>query len=91
MAGAENIQIYEGPLDQPYTSLGPVKAKVGAKTAFSKAPTNDAVNVKLREQAAKMGATAVINVEYTRGISAMSWKALTAAGEAVVIEPGQTA
>ena len=33
-----------------------------------------------------MGANAVINVRYERGISATSWKALTAHGTAVVIE-----
>ena len=91
MAQAENIQIHEGPLDHPYTSLGPIKAKVGAKTAFSKAPTPDAVNVKLRQAAAKAGANAVINVKYERGISATSWKALTATGEAVVVEATGTA
>ena len=91
MANADDIQILEGPTDQPYTSVGPIKARVGAKTAFSKAPTPDAVNVKLRQEAAKMGANAVINVQYERGISAMSWKALTATGEAVVLQPTGTA
>lgn len=91
MANADDIQIFEGPTDQPYTSVGPIKARVGAKTAFSKAPTPDAVNVKLRGEAAKMGANAVINVQYERGISAMSWKALTATGEAVVLQPTGTA
>ncbi len=91
MAGAESVEIYEGPPDRAYTSVGPIKVKVGAKTALSKAPTVEAVNVKLREQASKQGATAVINVEYARGVSAMSWKALTATGEAVILEPGATA
>ncbi len=33
-----------------------------------------------------MGANAVINVEYDRGMSASSWKALTAHGTAIVAE-----
>lgn len=91
MAQAENIEIHEGPPARAYTSLGPVKAKIGAKTALSKAPTVEAVNAKLREEAAKLGANAVINVEHKRGVSAMSWKALTATGEAVVLESDATA
>ncbi len=86
MAGAEDIEIYEGQPTRAYRSLGPVKAKVGARTALSKAPTVEAVNVKLREQAAELGANAVINVEHKRGMSATSWKALTASGEAFVLE-----
>jgi predicted RNA-binding Zn-ribbon protein involved in translation (DUF1610 family) len=44
------------------------------------------VNWKLQEAATRMGANAVINVTYDRGISATSWKALTATGIAVVFE-----
>lgn len=52
---------------------------------MSKAPTLDDVNAKLREQAVKIGADAIINVSYKRGVSAFSWKALTATGQAVAL------
>jgi len=80
------IEIHAGDPGRPKKSLGPVQARVGAATALSKAPTLEDVNFKLQEVAAKMGANGVINVTYDRGISMMSWKALTARGEAVVFE-----
>jgi hypothetical protein len=43
-------------------------------------------NLKLRERAAPLGANAVINVRYSRGVSATSWKVLTAEGTAVVLD-----
>ena len=82
----DEIEIHAGDLDRPYRELGPIKARSGAATVFSKAPTMEDVNFKLREVALKMGANAVINVQYSRGISAMSWKAMTATGTAVVAE-----
>jgi hypothetical protein len=36
-----------------------------------------------------MGANAVIDITYSRGISATSWKSLTAHGTAVVFESGE--
>jgi len=86
MARVEEIEIHDGKPPQSYKTLGDVRARVGAATAFSKSPTVEDVNFKLREEAIKLGANAVINVQYKRGMSAMSWKALTAIGEAVVLE-----
>ncbi len=80
------IQILTGAPEGEFRSLGLVKAQVGAATAFSKTPTIEDVNFKLQEQAVRLGANAVINVTYNRGISAMSWKALRAEGEAVILE-----
>jgi hypothetical protein len=57
---------------------------VTAATIMSKTPTVEDVNLKLREQAVRMGANAVINVTYARGVSATSWKALTANPERAV-------
>jgi len=83
----EDIEIFtDAAVGRPYRELGPIKARVAAATLFSRARTLDEVNQKLREVAARMGANAVINVMYDRGISAMSWKALTAYGTAVVTE-----
>ena len=76
---SEEIDIHESDVDRPYRELGPVKVRVGARSAFSKSKTIEDVNVKLRKQALKMGANAVINVRYGRGVSMTSWKALTRA------------
>jgi len=81
-----SIEIITGSTDRPHKSLGSIKARVGAATIYSKSPTIEDVNFKLQEVAAALGANGVINVTYERGISALSWKALTAGGEAVVFE-----
>ena len=87
----EDIEIHAGDLDRPYKVLGPIQARRTAATALSKTPTMEDVNSKLREVALKMGANAIINVEYSRGISLTSWKAMTANGTAVVAESDEKA
>jgi len=82
----EAIEIHDSAPSVPFRTLGELKVKVGAATAFSKAPTLDDVNAKLREQASRMGANAVVNVTYKRGMTATSYKGLTATGTAVVLE-----
>jgi len=82
----EDIEVHTGPISRPYKVIGAIKARVGAATIFSKTPTIEDVNFKLREEALKIGANAVIGVEYDRGISFWSWKALTATGTAVLAE-----
>lgn len=83
----EDIDIVTGSdLSSPYKVLGPIKARVTAETVFHRAPTFEEVKFKLRDVALRKGANAVINVTYRRGISAFSWKALTAYGLAVVAE-----
>ncbi len=80
------IAIYTGTPAEPYESVGEVKATLKATTAFSRAPTEDEANWKLREKALKLGANAVINVAYDRQTMGLTgWKPLTARGEAVVI------
>jgi hypothetical protein len=80
----EDIEIHVDKPDREYEAVGPVEAKVTAPTAFSQAPTLDQVNAKLREEAIALGASAVIDVEYKRGVTLTSWKALAARGVAVV-------
>ncbi|HVB57858.1 MAG TPA: zinc ribbon domain-containing protein [Candidatus Acidoferrales bacterium] len=80
------IEIHAGDVDRPYKTIGEISAKVQAATAFSKTPTLEDINLKLQEQAAKMGANAVIRVEYGRGMSLTSYKVLRAKGVAVVLE-----
>ncbi len=80
------IEIHAGDVDRPYKAIGEISAKVQAATAFSKTPTIEDVNLKLQEQASRMGANAVIQVQYDRGISLISYKVLKARGIAVVLE-----
>ncbi|MEM4202257.1 MAG: heavy metal-binding domain-containing protein, partial [Candidatus Hadarchaeum sp.] len=84
------IRIYSEAPDVPYEVIGTVQAKVHATTAFSREPTLEEVNQKLKERAQKMGANAVINVEYKRqALSLTAWKVLTARGQAVIIKEGE--
>jgi hypothetical protein len=87
----EDIEVWTGEPGREYRVLGPLKARVTAATIFSKTPTVEDVNLKLREQATRLGANAVINVTYSRGPSATSWKALTAEGTGVVVDTAPTA
>lgn len=84
------IRIYSEAPAVPYEVIGTVQAKVHATTAFSREPTLEEVNQKLKEKAQKMGANAVINVEYKRqALSLTAWKILTARGQAVIIKEGE--
>jgi len=83
---SNQVEIIIGLPDRPYKVIANISAKVGASTAFSKTPTMEDVNYKLQEVALNKGANAVIDVTYSRGISAMSWKAMFAKGIAVVME-----
>jgi hypothetical protein len=80
------FEIVAGETSRPHRVIGPVKARVGALFIFSAAPTIEEVNWKLQETARRMGANGVIKVSYDRGVSATSWKALTARGIAVFFE-----
>lgn len=50
----EAIEIHVDTISQPFKVLGPIEARVGAATIFSKTPTIEDVNLKLREQAIKI-------------------------------------
>jgi hypothetical protein len=80
------IEIHAGDIDRPYRTIEQISAKVEAATLFSKTPTLEDINLKLQERAVKLGANAVIKVEYSRGLSLTSYKALRATGIAVVLE-----
>jgi hypothetical protein len=84
----DQIQIIEGDVaDRPYKSLGDVSVTVNKSTLFNADPTREMVNQRLRTQAAKLGADAVIQVRYgTVGVSLMSWGSLDGSGRAVVFE-----
>lgn len=80
------IAIHAGAAPQQCRVLGEIKAKVSKGSLLSKSPTIEDANFKLQEQACKMGANAVVNVSYSRGMTLWSYEVLTAVGTAVVIE-----
>ena len=70
--------------DRKYSSLGDVTVTVNKTTVFHDNPTKEMVNQKLREEAAKLGADAVIFVRYgTLGVSPLSWGSLEGKGRAI--------
>jgi hypothetical protein len=83
---AENIVLTEGDItDRSYKAIGELEVTVNKTTLFNKDPTREMVAAKLREEAAKIGADAVILVRYgSLGISFMSWGSLDGRGRAVV-------
>jgi hypothetical protein len=85
---AAEIEIFEGDVaDRPYKSLGDVSVTVNKVTLFNADPTREMVNQRLRNEAAKLGADAVIQVRYgTAGISPLSWGSLDGKGRAIVFE-----
>jgi hypothetical protein len=84
----DQIQIIEGDVtDKPYKSLGDVSVTVNKVTIFNADPTRDMVNQRVRAEAAKLGADAVIQVRYgTVGMSALSWGSLDGKGRAIVYD-----
>ena len=71
--------------DKAYRTLGDIKVTVNKTTIFHPDPTQEDVNKKLREEAAKLNADAVILVRYgTVGLSLVSWGSLDGRGRAVV-------
>jgi hypothetical protein len=81
-----DIAVHAGGIDQPYKTLGEITAKVSKASLFSSSRTIEDVNFKLQEEASALGANAVINVSYSRGMSLMSYEVLKAVGTAVVVE-----
>ena len=70
--------------DRKYSSLGDINVTVNKTTVFHPNPTREMVNQKLKEEAAKLGADAVIQVRYgTVGVSFMSWGSLDGKGRAI--------
>lgn len=85
---AAQIEIFEGDVtDRAYKSLGDVSVTVNKVTLFNADPTREMVNQRLRTEAAKLGADAVIQVRYgTVGIGLMSWGSLDGKGRAIAFE-----
>lgn len=79
------VLLTEGDIpDRKYSSLGDINVTVNKTTVFHADPTREMVNQKLKAEAAKLGADAVIHVRYgTVGISLMSWGSLDGKGRAI--------
>ena len=73
--------------DKIYTLLGRLKVSVNKTTVFHSDPTIEQVNMKLKDEASKIGADAVINVIYDGPkITLRSWGTLDGEGDAVKYE-----
>ena len=71
--------------DRNYTVAGDISVTVNKTFLFSKTPTRKMVNEKLREEALKIGADAVILVRYgSVGMTGWSYGSLNGKGRAVV-------
>jgi hypothetical protein len=81
----KDIILTEGDItDKKYIVLGDISVTVNKTTIFHPDPTKELVNVKLKEEAAKLGADAVTQIRYgTVGISMMSWGSLDGKGRAI--------
>lgn len=83
---AQDILITETDItDHKYKVLGDIEVTVNKTTIFHRDPTREQVNEKLKEEAAKLGADAVIFVRYgTVGMSFVSYGSLNGKGRAIV-------
>ncbi|WP_263832408.1 YbjQ family protein [Sulfurospirillum oryzae] len=71
-----NILMYELDItDRPYASLGEVSASVTKINPWGEEPKQEAVEAKLKEEALKKGADALIYVRYTK--LGASWNRLS--------------
>lgn len=77
------IAIHSGSIEGEYTNLGYLAVKVSKGSLLSKSPTIEDANFKLQEEALKLGANAVMDVEYSRGMSLLSYEVLKATGTAI--------
>ena len=80
---ADEIPIYSTNINKPYTKFGTISARADS-SLFSKTATMDDVNARLREEAVRLNANAIINAEYER-TSLTSWRGIKAIGMAVYI------
>ncbi|MGE0253928.1 MAG: hypothetical protein AB7N54_15965 [Alphaproteobacteria bacterium] len=79
------ILVTEGDItDRKYLSLGDISVSVSKNTIFDSDPTRKLVDEKLREEAAALGADAVVFARYGAvGITLFSWGSMEGKGRAV--------
>lgn len=78
------IPIFAGNINQKYIAYGKLSVRADS-SLFSKTATMDDANARLREEAVKLGANAIINTYYERS-NLTSWRGIKAEGTAVFIE-----
>ena len=70
--------------DRKYKVLGDLSVSVNKTTIFHSDPTKEQVSEKLKQEASKLGADAVILVRYgTVGVSFSSWGSMDGKGRAI--------
>lgn len=79
----EDIEIHTGTVGFQFEPLRRLEAKCESPTVFSKAPTIEDVNQKLRELAVKIGANAIVEVTYDSGPTMTAWRSVRGKGLAV--------
>jgi len=81
----ENIKITTQDItNRPYTKLGDISVTVNKTTVFHSDPTEEKIDEALREEAAELGANAVILVKYGEvKVTGMSWGSRDGSGKAV--------
>ncbi len=81
----ESVTVVAGDLPgQDYEVISELRVSVNKTTAFHPSPTEEMVRAKLKEEAASIGANAVINAKITGvQISALSWGQRVGTGTAV--------
>ena len=72
----EDIEIHTGTVGFQFEPLRRLEAKCESPTVFSKAPTIEDVNQKLRELAVKIGANAIVEVTYDSGPTMTAWRSV---------------
>lgn len=79
------IEIFEGDIkDRRYSVLGEIAVTLNKLTAFHPDPTREQAIQRLREEAGKLGADAVINAEIGEvGLGLLTWASRDAKGRAV--------
>lgn len=84
----ETIKLIEGDIqDKKYKVLAELIVVVNKTTIFNADPTPEMAGKKLQEEAALLGADAVIQVRYgSTGVSFMSWGSLEGKGRAIKFE-----
>lgn len=71
-------------LDRPYTVLSDISVTVTQLTPLNATPTKELVNAKLKVEAVKIGADAVIYVQYKKMDSTWTrWNGMEGKGQAV--------
>lgn len=72
-----------------YEELGPIEVSLRKPALFFRNPRKEEAHEELEKRARVMGADAVIDVTYRRGIGATTWGYLDASGVAVRLLDGQ--